>query len=372
MKFIRSVAIFAVSLLVLLQPVTSSIARANDAELARVLKALETLEARVATLESENQRYRRDAASTRIEAQAPRQKLQRQTQQALARQSNSGIPVRLPPSGSYAMATKAPLPAVAPTWGGFYAGASFGVASQRANRDATNPSGFSSTQVSGPFTQTIVNTELFASNLSGRGPGAMIDLYLGYNHMLTDNILLGAQLEGGVSNMRTGLAGPFSDSLQSRITNSQAGVVNVNIADSTLNIGNTTDHLDNRWTMSALLRGGLLADSKDLIYLIGGLSYARFEYADQAFGAFGGTVGAGWERKIAPTWTLKAEYRYTQFQDRTVTTNLATAGARTITSVPATPPSTVSSSSTSLDSSKFSGLNWQTVMVGVSHYFDAN
>jgi len=200
----------------------------------------------------------------------------------------------------------------------------------------------------------------------------MINLHLGYNHMLTDNVLVGAQFEGGLSNMRTRLSGPFSAQSQ-LVTTSTSGSGIATVTNSSLSIGNTADHLDSRWTMSALLRGGLLADRKDLIYLIGGLSYARFELADQTFGAFGGTVGAGWERKIAPTWTLKAEYRYTRFQDRTLTTNLSSAGTGTITSSPfGVAPSMTSTSSASLDTQRFSGLDWQTVMVGVSRYFDAD
>jgi opacity protein-like surface antigen len=133
--------------------------------------------------------------------------------------------------------------------------------------------------------------------------------------------------------------------------------------------GNTSDHLDNRWTISALLRGGLLPDRNNLIYLLGRLSYARFEAADQTFGAFGGTIGAGWERKLSPSWTLKAEYRYTRFQDRTLTTNFSNAS----TSPPSgTPPGVSTSSSTTLDTQRFSGLDWQTAMVGVSHYFNAD
>jgi outer membrane immunogenic protein len=373
MKVIRSLAIHTISFLVLLPLAMASSARADGGDLAQVLQALKTLESRVATLESENQQYRRDAASARAEAQALKQKF--------VRQPGPNIPPQRPPSGSYAMVTKAPVPTIPPTWGGFYAGASFGIASQRAHKDEVNASSSTSTEVSGPFgqtpglsTQTIVDTELLASSLGGRGPGAMINLHLGYNHMLTDNVLVGAQFEGGLSNMRTRLSGPFSNQSQfvttSGDTRSSGPIVTVtNASQST---GNTADHLDSRWTMSALLRGGLLADRKDLIYLIGGLSYARFELADQTFGAFGGTIGAGWERKIAPTWTLKAEYRYTRFQDRTLTTSFSSAGTGTITSLPAVAPSVTSTSSASLDTQRFSGLDWQTVMVGVSHYFDAD
>src|ERR1700686_4082882 len=147
----------------------------------------------------------------------------------------------------------------------------------------------------------------------------MANLYLGYNYMLPSNFLVGAQIEGGTSNTPTRLTGLLSDPSQSVATSTNfAGVVTTTTSNGT-STGNGTGHLDNRWAMSALVRGGLVADPKDLIYLVGGLSYGRFEFNDQSFGAFGGTVGAGWERTITPSWTLKAEYRYTRFQDRTLT-----------------------------------------------------
>ena len=117
MKAIQAFAIYTVALLILTPFAGLSQARADDADLAQVLKTLRALEARVATLESEKQQYRREAASARAETQALKQKL--------GKQPNPNPPVRLPPPDSYAMATKAPLPAAVPTWGGFYAGASW-------------------------------------------------------------------------------------------------------------------------------------------------------------------------------------------------------------------------------------------------------
>src|ERR1019366_1713398 len=249
MKLIRSLATYTVAFLVLSPLALPSNARADDAELAQVLKALKTVETRVATLESENQQYRREAASARVEAQALKQKL--------GRQPNPNVAVQLPPSGSYAMVTKAPLLAAVPTWGGFYAGASFGIASQRAHKDETDPSSSTQTQVTATTTDTFVNSDAFASSLGGHGPGAMINLYLGYNHMLTDNVLVGGQIEGGVSNMRTRLTGTSSEAFQSSSTFTSPGFTNVDTS-SSLSTGNTTDHLDNRWMMSALVRGGAI------------------------------------------------------------------------------------------------------------------
>ena len=169
-----------------------STARADDADLAQVLKTLKALESRVATLESEKQQYRREAASARAETQALKQKL--------GRQSNPTVPIQPAPSGSYAMVTKAPLVAAVPTWGGIYAGASFGLTSQRANQDEVDPGTSTSTFTQGAISQTSSTSDTFVSNLGGRGLGATANLYLGYNYMLPSNFLVGAQLEGGVSN----------------------------------------------------------------------------------------------------------------------------------------------------------------------------
>ncbi|HLX14681.1 MAG TPA: outer membrane beta-barrel protein [Bradyrhizobium sp.] len=362
MKVIRSLAIYAAAGMVLTPLAGISGVRADDADLVQIRKTLQALEARVATLESEKQQYRREAASAKAEAQALKQKLG-------SKQPSPTPPLQLPPSGSYAMATKAPLLAAVPTWGGFYAGASFGLASQHANRDDVDSTASTQTIVTGTFSSTNVSSDVFTPSLSGRGPGAMANLFLGYNYMLPGDYLVGGQIEGGVSNMRTRLTGPSSDLEQSLLTVNNAGAITTQTVTSQ-DSGNTTGHLDNRWAMAALVRGGLVVDPKDLVYLIGGLSYGRFEFAndDQTFGAFGGTVGAGWERKITPSWTLKAEYRYTRFQDLALSTNFASTFSQTTNFVGGM--QTFTRSIAGVDNNRLSGLDWHTLTIGVSHYFD--
>ena len=358
MKAIQAFAIYTVALLILTPFAGLSQARADDADLAQVLKTLRALEARVATLESEKQQYRREAASARAETQALKQKL--------GKQPNPNPPVRLPPPDSYAMATKAPLPAAVPTWGGFYAGASFGLTLQGTHREEVEP--FASSNIGvGTTTSTISSSGISTSSVGGRGPGAMANLFLGYNYMLPSNFLVGGQIEGSVSNMRTRLTGTFSEPSQTTTTISNAGAITFQDTATGQATGNTTGHLDNRWAMAALVRGGLVVDPKDLVYLVGGLSYGRFEFAnsDETFGAFGGTIGAGWERKITPSWRLKAEYRYTRFQDRTLSATFASSSSATTTN-----GGTQTATTTSADINRISGLDWHTVMIGVSHYFD--
>lgn len=220
------------------------------------------------------------------------------------------------------MITKTPISPPVSTWGGSYAGASFGLTSQRANGEGVEPQTSTFTSVSPGFSDMGSSSANYISSVGGRGLGATANLYLGYNYMLPNNFLLGGQIEGGVSNTHTTMNGMFSGPTQSVSTqNSSFGGISTTTSTSSSS-GNSVMDLDNRWVMSALVRGGLLVDPKDLIYLVGGVSYGRFELLDESFGAFGGTIGAGWERKITPSWTLKAEYRYTRYQDRTVTDSL--------------------------------------------------
>jgi len=254
MKVIRSFAIYAAACMVLTPLAGITGARADDADLVQIRKTLKALEARVATLESEKQQYRREAASAKAETQALKQKL--------GKQSSPTPPLQLPSSGSYAMFTKTPLAAAVPTWGGFYAGASFGVTWQGVRKDEADPSTSNSTTVSGTFTGTVSSSDAFTSSLGGRGPGAMANLFLGYNYMLPGDYLVGGQIEGSVSNVRTTLTGPFSDPAQLFATNNNAGVITTQTT-TQLNSGNTTGHLDNRWAMAALVRGGLVVDRSE-------------------------------------------------------------------------------------------------------------
>jgi outer membrane immunogenic protein len=223
-----------------------------------------------------------------------------------------------------------------------------------------------STIVQPGINEAFSSSESLASSLGGRGVGAAGNLYLGYNYMLPSNFLVGAEIEGGISNTRTTMSGMASGPAQSVTTATNFGVTSTTTSTGTA-ASSAILNLDNRWVVSALARGGFLIDPKDLVYVVGGLTYGRFDLVDESVGAFGGTIGAGWERKITPSWTLKAEYRYTRFQDRTVTENSTSSsnspGATSLTST---------SSLAAVESSRISGLDWHTVSIGVSHYFDAN
>ena len=63
-----------------------------------------------------------------------------------------------------------------------------------------------------------------------------------------------------------------------------------------------------------------------LLYGLGGWSYGRFELDSYElglskvddYGAQGFTVGGGLEQKLSRNWSLRAEYRYTNFGDKEI------------------------------------------------------
>jgi opacity protein-like surface antigen len=148
----------------------------------------------------------------------------------------------------------------------------------------------------------------------------------------------------------------------------------------TLSNSTGIDTLDNRWQLSALARIGVLLDPVDLVYVVGGYTYGRFDYLNNfAFGMNGGTIGGGWERQFVRGWTVRIEGRYTKFASKEVTTNFSStssspSGSTTSSSSSTTLLSTSSNSSTSTNTSVSSNTDRfsasvASVLVGVSYYF---
>jgi outer membrane immunogenic protein len=83
--------------------------------------------------------------------------------------------------------------------------------------------------------------------------------------------------------------------------------------------------------VSALARGGLLVSPSTLAYGMVGWTGAQFEYQnltdnlffqpEDRFWANGITVGGGVEQKLASNWSVRAEYRFTDFPDLSVGNN---------------------------------------------------
>jgi opacity protein-like surface antigen len=210
---------------------------------------------------------------------------------------------------AYAMAPLSPVGFRWLDWSGPYAGISVGVGWLNANTSGSNSDSDTDNEFPGFF-----DTDLTRSALSGSSSpqtGGVADLYVEYNFQLSNTWVAGVQVEGSLGRFYTrfnqsGISG-FTE------TRSDVGVNNISSSNFTEN-----DSLNINFMVSALARVGYLVTPRDLIYGLAGWTFAGFTTnlpsEDPSFGANGVTVGAGWERRILDSWTLKLEYRYTKFQ----------------------------------------------------------
>jgi len=356
----------------------SAPAKAQSAEdFAQMMASMKRLEARVAALETENKEAKKEAAAARAETQSLRQKLAAPTlsvppakgtiRTASIATSDAQIAAAAP-NGLYAMAAKAPPIAPVPTWGGFYAGAAFGLGYLHANANDPSLSTFTTTDTGATFLDTETETDVGTEVLSGHGPGAMSSLFLGYNMMVDSKFLVGLQAEGALANTRANLSGTASGiETSTAVDTPPGGAAGTRTGVSTFFETGETDTLDHRWMVSLLARAGALVDPVDLLYLVGGYTYGRFEMDGVGFGLNGGTIGAGWERQIVPGWNLRAEYRYTKFQNKTLA--FAGQGTFTTTSTSGGATSTEVENTSFADSTNLSGIDLHSFWIGVSHSF---
>ncbi len=178
-----------------------------------------------------------------------------------------------------------------PTWTGFYVGAAFG-AGAMSNRADTSAAGFSATL-----------------NAPG-GSGVLGSIYGGVDYRVLPRAVIG--LLGEVS-----LAG-FQSSNSVQVPG-----------------GNATVASNAGFGWAALVRAGVLANPSTLIYLVGGYTgqnihtdaYANVNgasaYASRDDTVNGWTFGPGVETVLDGRWSAKLEYRYSQFEQKTLSgTNL--------------------------------------------------
>jgi opacity protein-like surface antigen len=77
-----------------------------------------------------------------------------------------------------------------------------------------------------------------------------------------------------------------------------------------------------QWATAAIARLGWLVTPSTLLYGTGGVTYAGFGsvgFNSDTFRAWGWSAGAGVEQKFGPNWSVRVEYRFTDFQARTAT-----------------------------------------------------
>ena len=302
---------------------------------------------------------------------------------------------------------------------GIYAGASFGLGTLRANESASlslpsifgnsSASNSSSTNSNSNFSNSnssVTAQTGTATAFSDRQWGALGDIFLGYSAVLPNRIVLGLQGEGTLSRTSVRLNGTTSsvqNGTSSTSSSSNFSSPGFSSFSNSMSAGPTagtvisgfSDQITSEWMASALVRAGYLIDPLDLIYVIGGYTYGRFSSPGQValgsfqFGMNGATIGGGWERRLSPSWTIRGEYRYTEFRgndDQTggfsSTSSSSTSGLSTTTtgcntctpsSTTTNGTSTSSNTGSSFSPSSFSAhvsASVQTLRIGIVHYFN--
>lgn len=268
-------------------------------ETQELLAIVKSLEARVVALEAENKRYkqRESRAQLAMPVESPRRAAA--TPAPRASDSFASLPVKA-----------APIRALDDGWTNVYWGASFG---GEATRGATRS--LERNAVISPNNPPPFNNSGNVQTTQGgptTGYGVTADLLLGFNTRLSSNIVAGLQLEGSISNLDFTSTG--TRSWQYFDANGPTGQTA---------LGDFRPIVRLRWMASALARAGVLVNPDTLLYGIGGWTVAGFDYQNlthntfyedsERFVANGPSVGAGFERKLDPNWSVRAEYRYTYF-----------------------------------------------------------
>lgn len=273
-----------------------ALASADDDQL---LAMMRKLEARVEALETKNTEYRNEIAEARHQAKAATEKLKSvSTTSSPARNSYASYAVNVETNTVQA-----------PVWTGAYWGASAGggVTSSKVTSNEQYSANFPSNSY--PF--SINGQNMTDTSGAGHRGGAMIDLFGGWNFQVS-RFVVGAQLEATVSDLNFNSSGTRSYNYFTA-----AGPTGQTAVE------DFRPQVSSNWMASALLRAGFLADQKTLVYGIGGLTLAQFEarnladnsfyQLEESYMAAGWTAGAGIERKLSANWSVRAEYRYTNF-----------------------------------------------------------
>jgi len=174
------------------------------------------------------------------------------------------------------------------------------------------------------------------------------------------------QVEGTIANEQALLDGTSASVVTTTRTTTPPGSTTLS---TTVSSGTLRDSLAERWAVAALGRLGVVLVPRDLAYVIGGYTYGGFEWTGRSFGLNGATVGAGWEHEIAPSWTFKAEYRYTAFEAKDLPRANSSTSAQTDVFQGGSTVTTSNFASTLTD--RASGIALHALRFGITHYFDA-
>jgi len=206
-----------------------------------------------------------------------------------------------------------PIAAPAGSWTGFYAGVDVGVQSTRTEIDKT--SSLFGTTVFGVFPTDFAGAP---NSYQASGTSARFGGYLGYNWQFAPKWLTGIEADAGAADSKATLNGillPGSFPLVS-------GLSNGSFSTST------------RWDASVRGRFGYLVTPTTLLYLTGGVAWQNFHstmavtpclpgflgtcffpgFSDSNSATRAGlTIGGGIEAALWGHWTLRAQYRYSDF-----------------------------------------------------------
>jgi len=195
-------------------------------------------------------------------------------------------------------------------WDGAFVGIGAAAAAIKTNSNGTltsNPGGDPTVTVGGETVSSLAG--------SAKGSGAGVDLRAGYLAQFS-SLAIGVQADVLLPAMRAEqgfTVGPCSH---------PACVRSFNFPGQGL--------LSTNWVASALVKAGFVTpDNANLLYAVGGVSYAdfsanvvsgvafnnvfQFSFPHAGLTTNGWTAGLGWERRIADAWSLFAEYRISRF-----------------------------------------------------------
>jgi outer membrane immunogenic protein len=251
------------------------------------------LEARIAALEIKNREYKRDTEVATAQASAATDRSFKLSNAAIPSKAVRSYSIEPTPSG----------------WTGAFWGASAGGAATRSS--VVSSERYSSTFAGGAPPNNITGVDMLGSSGPGHSDGGLIDVFAGWNIQVS-NLVVGAQLEATISNLN------FSSAGTKTYTFCNGGGPTGQTA-----IGDFRPQVASRWMASALVRAGFLLDDQTLLYGLGGWTIAQFEARNvtdnpffqpsEMFLANGWAAGAGVERKLDSNWSVRAEYRYTNF-----------------------------------------------------------
>ncbi|MBB5753597.1 outer membrane protein [Prosthecomicrobium pneumaticum] len=133
-----------------------------------------------------------------------------------------------------------------------------------------------------------------------------------------DGAISGVSLGGDVA-FRSGLVlGVLADAYGAQIDADGSALSAVPSPDTPL-----TQSAEQNWGFDLVARAGLLVDPRALVYVLGGYGYADVDWRTRFDGATSGrgdagldgwTIGGGIEAIVLPNLSVKAEYRFTDFE----------------------------------------------------------